>query len=139
MIGKCYYNNEWHLLIFEKDKLILKILKEKCFDKPLQFSEKGNNFYDANINLNNNYILSFLEDGSLYIFDINSGIKIDQYSEYYTLVIEKISYYFSELPDFNSLIYIKYFNKIIIYDWILKAMLDGVYTPVELDTKIGMA
>ena len=107
MIGKCYYNNEWHLLIFEKDKLILKILKEKCFDKPLQFSEKGNNFYDANINLNNNYILSFLEDGSLYIFDINSGIKIDQYSEYYTLVIEKISYYFSELPDFNSLILIK--------------------------------
>lgn len=124
MLGKAFYKGNWHLARFELEKL--EILKEKCIDKPLLFKGEEDNLND------NCLITAILEDGKIYVFDINSGFKEEGFSEYFLIVICKINYFISRTVDTTRFKGVNSIKKLVFVNGILKPMLE-LSNPLTID------
>ena len=128
MLGKVFYKENWHLLRFEYGKL--EIFKEKCSEKPLLFRGEE-------VNLNDDSLLTaILEDGRIYIFDINSGCIAKDFSEYFLIVIYNINYFVSDMVDTTKFKWINSINKLVFVNGILKPMLE-LSKPLTIDVDFG--
>lgn len=124
MLGKAFYKGNWHLVRFEHEKL--EILKDKCIDKPLLFRGE-----EANLN-DDRLITAILEDGKIYVFDINSGFKEEGFSEYFLIVICKINYFISRTVDTTRFKGVNSIKKLVFVNGILKPMLE-LSNPLTID------
>lgn len=124
MLGKVFYKGNWHLVRFELEKL--EILKEKCIDKPLLFKGEEDNLNDDRL------ITAILEDGKIYVFDINSGFKEEGFSEYFLIVICKINYFISRTVDTTRFKGVNSIKKLVFVNGILKPMLE-LSNPLTID------
>ena len=124
MLGKAFYKGNWHLARFELE--ILEILKEKCIDKPLLFKGEEDNLNDERL------ITAILEDGKIYVFDINSGFKEEGFSEYFLIVICKINYFISRTVDTTRFKGVNSIKKLVFVNGILKPMLE-LSNPLTID------
>lgn len=128
MLGKVFYKENWHLLRFECGKL--EIFKEKCSEKPLLFKGEEVNLNDGSL------ITAILEDGRIYIFDINSGCIAKDFSEYFLIVIYNINYFVSDMVDTTKFKRINSINKLVFVNGILKPMLE-LSKPLTIDVDFG--
>lgn len=128
MLGKVFYKENWHLLRFECGKL--EIFKEKCSEKPLLFKGEEVNLNDGSL------ITAILEDGRIYIFDINSGCIAKDFSEYFLIVIYNINYFVSDMVDTTKFKWINSINKLVFVNGILKPMLE-LSKPLTIDVDFG--
>lgn len=128
MLGKVFYKENWHLLRFEYGKL--EIFKEKCSKKPLLFRGEE-------VNLNDDSLLTaILEDGRIYIFDINSGCIEEDFYEYFLIVIYDINYFVSDMVDTTKFKWVNSINKLVFVNGILKPMLESS-KPLTIDVDFG--
>lgn len=128
MLGKVFYKENWHLLRFEYGKL--EIFKEKCSEKPLLFRGEE-------VNLNDDSLLTaILEDGRIYIFDINSGCIEEDFYEYFLIVIYDINYFVSDMVDTTKFKWVNSINKLVFVNGILKPMLESS-KPLTIDVDFG--
>lgn len=128
MLGKVFYKENWHLLRFEYGKL--EIFKEKCSEKPLLFRGEE-------VNLNDDSLLTaILEDGRIYIFDINSGCIEEAFYEYFLIVIYDINYFVSDMVDTTKFKWVNSINKLVFVNGILKPMLESS-KPLTIDVDFG--
>lgn len=128
MLGKVFYKENWHLLRFEYGKL--EIFKEKCSEKTLLFRGEE-------VNLNDDSLLTaILEDGRIYIFDINSGCIEEDFYEYFLIVIYDINYFVSDMVDTTKFKWVNSINKLVFVNGILKPMLESS-KPLTIDVDFG--
>lgn len=128
MLGKVFYKENWHLLRFEYGKL--EIFKEKYSEKPLLFRGEEVNLYDDSL------LTAILEDGRIYIFDINSGCIEEDFYEYFLIVIYDINYFVSDMVDTTKFKWVNSINKLVFVNGILKPMLESS-KPLTIDVDFG--
>lgn len=124
MIGKIYYEKEWHLVKFENN--VLEILNCSC--------EKYKRIASDEVLIDDRFLFTIFEGYNIYYFDIKSGEELEFDKEYYMLRRHKMNYFIYDNFITSKIDF--HFNKITLVDGILKGML-GANEKKKLNVKIN--
>lgn len=124
MIGKIYYEKEWHLVKFENN--VLEILNCSC--------EKYKRIASDEVLIDDRFLFTIFEGCNIYYFDIKSGEALEFDKEYYMLRRYKMNYFIYDNFITSKIDF--HFNKITLVDGILKGML-GANEKKKLNVKIN--
>lgn len=124
MIGKIYYEKEWHLVKFENN--VLEILNCSC--------EKYKRIASDEVLIDDRFLFTIFEGCNIYYFDIKSGEELEFDKEYYMLRRHKMNYFIYDNFITSKMDF--HFNKITLVDGILKGML-GANEKKKLNVKIN--
>lgn len=124
MIGKIYYEKEWHLVKFENN--VLEILNCSC--------EKYKRIASDEVLIDDRFLFTIFEGCNIYYFDIKSGEELEFDKEYYMLRRHKMNYFIYDNFITSKIDF--HFNKITFVDGILKGML-GTNAKKKLDVRIN--
>lgn len=124
MIGKIYYEKEWHLVKFENN--VLEILNCSC--------EKYKRIASDEVLIDDRFLFTIFEGCDIYYFDIKSGEELEFDKEYYMLRRHKMNYFIYDNFITSKIDF--HFNKITLVDGILKGML-GANEKKKLNVKIN--
>lgn len=124
MIGKIYYEKEWHLVKFENN--VLEILNCSC--------EKYKRIASDEVLIDDRFLFTIFEGCNIYYFDIKSGEELEFDKEYYMLRRHKMNYFIYDNFITSKIDF--HFNKITLVDGILKGML-GANEKKKLNVKIN--
>lgn len=125
MIGKIFYEKEWHLCRFEND--ILDVLHTVCKDP--------NCLIGAKVKFTPNAVIASFEDGSLRFFDLRGVVNTVQ-SEYTAYRFTNPNYFKTKDTDSYNIKNLNSISKISFKNGVLKPMLELSHIPdIEIEVE----